>query len=240
MNAKTRRYGAVAMVLSGLGSLMLASVGVRASPERVDQLVQTALQLDPKPDHGAALYRKNCSTCHGAAGYGDAVGVIPALAGQRQAYLIKQLADFAELERDATQMHNVVARRELSEPQAWVDLAAYINKLPGTSSPQTGYGEFVSLGEASFRQWCASCHEADGRGDDDGFVPSLRNQHYSYLIREIRSLAGGHRFNVDPELVLFLDSLDTDEITGLADYISRMKGPVRDRAKLRPDGQVND
>lgn len=237
MNFQTRRYGAVALVLSGL---MLVSVGARASPERVDQLLQTALQLDPKPEHGAALYRKNCGTCHGAAGYGDAASVIPALAGQRQAYLIKQLADFAELERDAVQMHNVVARRELSEPQAWVDLAAYISKLPATSTPQTGYGEFVSLGEASYRQWCASCHEADGRGDDDGFVPSLRNQHYSYLVREIRSLAGGHRFNVDPQLVLFLDSLETDEITGLADYISRMKGPVRDRAKLRSDGQVSE
>lgn len=236
------RYGAFATIVSGLGGLglMLMSVGVQASPQRVDRLVQTALQLDPKPDQGAVLYRKNCSTCHGTAGYGDASNVIPALAGQRQAYLIKQLADFVELERDATRMHNVVARRELGEPQAWADLAAYISKLPGTATPQTGYGEFVSLGEASFGQWCASCHEADGRGDDDGFVPSLRNQHYSYLVLEIRSLAGGHRLYADPELVRFLDSLEADEITGLADYISRMKGPVRDRAKLRPDGQVRD
>lgn len=240
MNCKTRSLSALAIVLSGLCGLILASDRALASPERVDQLIQTALQLDPRPDHGAALYRKNCSTCHGTAGYGDAARVIPALAGQRQAYLIKQFADFTELERDATQMHNVAARLELSEPQAWVDLAAYINKMPGTSAPQSGHGEFVSLGEASFRQWCASCHEADGRGDDDGFVPSLRNQHYSYLVHEIRSLAGGHRFNVDPELVLFLDNLETDEVTGLADYISRMKGPVRDRARMRADGQVGN
>lgn len=240
MSCRTRRFDAVAIIASTVCGLMFASDGVQASPERVDQLVRTALQLEPRPDHGAAVYRKTCSTCHGIAGYGDATRVIPALAGQRQAYLIKQLADFAELERDAIHMHDVAARRELSEPQAWADLAAYLNKLPVTSVPQTGYGEFVSLGEASFRQWCASCHEADGRGDDDGFVPSLRNQHYSYLVHEIRSLAGGHRFNVDPELVRFLDNLETDEVTGLADYISRMKGPVRDRARMRDDGQVGD
>lgn len=240
MNFKTRRFGAVATVLCGWCGLMLAGSGAYASPERVDQLIQTALQLEPKADQGAALYRANCSACHGAAGYGNSSRVIPALAGQRQAYLIKQFADFTELERDATQMHNVVARRELSEPQAWLDLAAYINKLPVTTAPQTGNGEMVSLGEASFRQWCVSCHEADGRGDDDGFVPSLRNQHYSYLVREIRSLAGGHRFNVDPELVRFLDGLETDEITGLADCLSRLRGPVRDRARMRTDGQVGD
>ena len=240
MNFKARRFGTMVTVLAGLCALVTSSNSVQASPERVDQLIKTALDLDAKPGHGEVLYKANCSSCHGPAGFGNASQVIPALAGQRQAYLIKQLADFTELERDATQMHNVTARFELSEPQAWADLAAYINKLPVTLIPQTGDGEGVALGEASFRQWCASCHEADGRGDDDGFVPSLRNQHYSYLVRETRSLAAGHRLNVDPDLVRFLDSLAADEITALADYMSRLRGPVRDRAKMRDNGQVGD
>ncbi|MET0660467.1 MAG: hypothetical protein ABW110_20170 [Steroidobacteraceae bacterium] len=56
-----------------------------------------------------------------------------------------------------------------------------------------------------------SCHGDDARGDEDGFVPSLRNQHYTYLLGEIKELGGGHRSNVDPDLIRFLNSLDQEE-----------------------------
>jgi uncharacterized membrane protein len=46
----------------------------------------------------------------------------------------------------------------------------------------------------------------------------------------MRNLAAGHRFNVDDNLARFMRSLKTDEMQGLADYLSRMQGPVRDRA----------
>lgn len=60
-----------------------------------------------------------------------------------------------------------------------------------------------------------SCHEEDG--------------HYRYLMKEMRKLAAGHRFNVDEDLARFLSSLKADEMQGLADYLSRMQGPIRDR-----------
>ncbi|HEU4604587.1 MAG TPA: c-type cytochrome [Steroidobacteraceae bacterium] len=216
------------------------STAVHASPERVDQLVKTALDIDPNSKHGAALYAAQCKSCHGPLAYGDAAKLIPALAGQRRSYIIKELADFTELERAATQMHVVVARSEVSEPQDWADVAAYLNGLKPLASPQTGNGKYLSLGEASYQQWCTSCHEEDGRGDDDGFIPSLRNQHYAYLLQEMRGLAAMHRTNVDPDLSLFMDGLANDEMEGIADYISRMHGPVKDRAKLREDGTVGD
>ena len=211
-----------------------------ASPSRVDQLVRSALQLDPNASHGAALYLQNCARCHAQGAIGDARNVIPALAGQREAYLIKQLADFTELERESQEMHAVVSRSALNEPQAWADVAAYLSQLPAARFPETADGEGVELGEAIFQEQCASCHEEDGRGDDDGFVPSLRDQHYSYLVRQTRGLAASHRLNVDADLVRFIDSLDTDEITAVADYLSRLRGPVRDRAKLRDDGELRN
>ena len=215
-------------------------VATLASPERAEELMKTAMQLEGNARSGAALYRTQCANCHGSAAHGNAALLVPALAGQRRAYLIKQFADFSELDRAATQMHAVVARAEVREEQAWADLAAYLNSQIPLAAPQTGNGESVSLGEASYRQWCASCHEEDARGDDDGFVPSLRNQHYAYLLKEMRSLAGGHRANVEAELVLFLDSLKADEMSGLADYLSRLRGPVRDRARLMDDGSISN
>jgi cytochrome c553 len=216
------------------------ALAVHASPERVDELVKTALDIDPNLKHGAALYAAQCKGCHGASAFGDAVKLIPALAGQRRAYIIKQLADFTELERVATQMHTVVARAEVNEPQDWADVAAYLNGLKPDPIPQSGNGKYFSLGEASYRQWCTSCHEEDGRGDDEGFIPSLRNQHYAYLLHEMRSLAASHRTNVETDLILFMDGLSSDEMAGVADYISRMHGPIKDRAKLRQDGSVGD
>ncbi|HET9448652.1 MAG TPA: c-type cytochrome [Steroidobacteraceae bacterium] len=219
---------------------LLGAATVVAAPARVDQLVRRALQLDANASRGAALYLQNCARCHGQGAIGDARNVVPALAAQREAYLIKQLADFAELERESSEMHAVIARAAVNEPQAWADLAAYLARLPATEFPETADGEGVELGEAIFQEQCASCHEEDARGDDDGFVPSLRDQHYSYLVRQTRALAASHRLNVDPDLVRFIDSLDTDEMTAVADYLSRLRGPVRDRSKLRDDGKLRD
>jgi len=137
-------------------------------------------------------------------------------------------------------MHAVVGRSPLNEPQSMADVAAYLSHLPALGAPETADGAGVELGEAVFQEQCASCHEEDARGDDDGFVPSLRDQHYSYLVREMRALAASHRLNVDADLVRFIDSLDTEEMTAVADYLSRLREPVRDRAKLRDDGKVRD
>jgi cytochrome c553 len=228
------RTAQVAIAAAGL----LCGATTTASPVRVDRLVRTALQLDPNVSHGAALYLQNCARCHGQGAIGDSHNVIPALAGQREAYLIKELADFTELERDSQEMHAVVARASLNEPQAWADVAAYISRLPPTQFPETADGRGVELGEAIFQEQCASCHEEDARGDDDGFVPSLRDQHYSYLVRQLRAMAASHRLNMDQDLVRFIDSLDSEEMTAVADYLSRLRGPVRDRAKLRDDGEL--
>lgn len=227
-------------IIAVAAGALLSSASVFASPTRVDQLVRAALQLDPNIKRGGGLYDVHCARCHGQGAVGDARNVIPALAGQREAYLIKQLADFAELERDSEAMHAVVAKSALNEPQAWADLAGYLSQLPVVRLPETSDGQGVELGEAIFQEQCASCHEEDARGDDDGFIPSLRDQHYSYLVRQMRSLAASHRLNVDQDLVRFIDSLDTDEMTAVADYLSRLRGPVRDRAKLRDDGKLRN
>ncbi|HKQ12705.1 MAG TPA: c-type cytochrome [Steroidobacteraceae bacterium] len=228
------------VILVVAAAALLSSMGILASPARVDQLVRNALQLDPNIKRGKGLYEVHCARCHGAGAIGDARNVIPALAGQRAAYLVKQLADFTELERSGEEMHAVVSKAEINEPQEWSDLAGYVSQLPFARFPETSDGTGVELGEAIFQEQCASCHEEDARGDDDGFIPSLRNQHYSYLVRQMRSLAAAHRLNVDADLVRFIDSLDTEEMTAVADYLSRLRGPVRDRTKLLDDGTLRE
>lgn len=239
MRHKDSKWAGVLALMLGSVMGVLPSI-VTAASDRADELTFDALELDANVERGATLYRAQCATCHGPDALGNAQRDIPVLASQRRAYIVKQLADFVEGDRVATEMHKVLSRQAVAEPQAWADLALYLNGLPPPKGSQIGDGKYLSLGEATYAQFCGSCHEGDGRGDDDGFVPSIRNQHYQYLLKEMRGLAAGHRFNVETDLSRFMNSLETDEMQGLADYVSRMQGPVRDRARLNDDGTVSD
>lgn len=229
------------LLMFGLSAVALSTPSwLHAAADTAEDLTFTALELDANAGRGARLYRAQCASCHGADSSGDAERVIPALAAQRRPYIVKQLADFIEQDRIAIEMHKVVSRPAVSDPQSWADLSLYLNNLPPPTNAQIGNGRYLSLGEASYEQFCRSCHEEDGRGDDEGFVPSVRNQHYQYLLKEMRNLAAGHRFNVESDLRRFMESLSSDEMQGLADYMSRMQGPVRDRSRLNDDGTVNN
>lgn len=211
-----------------------------ASKERSDALVQSTLQLDADVRHGAKVFAEHCARCHGGAALGDAAKAVPALAGQRKSYLVKELADFLERERAGATMHGVVSQQAIAEPQVWADVANFLSNLAPLATPSPGDGKQLRLGEAIFQEQCASCHEDDARGDDDGFVPSLRSQHYSYLVQQVRSISSWHRANVESDLVLYLDSLAADETLAVADYLARLRTPVRDRAVLQPDGTIKD
>jgi cytochrome c553 len=208
--------------------------------EQVDRQTRAALSMDAHPDRGAKAFAHHCSGCHGARAGGDAARNIPMLAGQRYAYLIRQLANFAGGERDSSTMHGVVAQAQLRQPQAWVDIASYLNAIAVIGAADTGSGGGTGLGHGIFHEQCASCHGADAGGDADGFVPSLRHQHFGYLKIQMKKLAAGYRHNADPDLVLFLRSFDDRDIDATADYLSRLKGPAQDRKRMRDDGVVVD
>jgi cytochrome c553 len=90
------------VITFALAQLPLGGAG--ASPLSVDEKVRNALQLDQNAKQGAELFARNCAGCHGQQALGSAAKVIPSLAGQRRAYLIKQLADFSEDERHSPEM----------------------------------------------------------------------------------------------------------------------------------------
>ena len=217
------RWGA----LAALALAQMSPGGLRpaTAQDSADRATRSALALTAHRARGAAEFGRLCSRCHGARGQGDAVRVIPELAGQRVSYLVRQLANFHAGERESVRMHLVVSQAELRSPQDWADIAAYLSAAEPPPATQTGSGADVALGRGIFHEQCASCHRSDARGDDDGFVPSLRNQHYSYLVKQMRRLAVGERHNVDENLVRFLRSFDARDVAAVADYLSRLHGP---------------
>jgi cytochrome c553 len=233
--------GPWSQVLIAIAALLaLGSVDARASEETVDRATQTALALDAHPDRGASQFGHYCAHCHGSQAQGNAGRAIPALAAQRFTYLVRQLANFSGGERESDSMHRVVSQKELQGPQSWVDIAAYLNRAPLSNREQTGNGSQVALGRGIFQEQCATCHRGDAHGDADGFVPSLRNQHYAYLVVQLHKLGEGYRHNVDENLVRFLGSFDDQDMRATADYLSRLRGPGAVHKIMRNDGVVVD
>src|SRR5688500_6812064 len=85
-----------------LSVAMIATTSVAsAAAERMDQLTLDALDLDANARRGATLYSEECAGCHGREAQGAAQHDIPALASQRRAYIVRQLAAFSERDRIA-------------------------------------------------------------------------------------------------------------------------------------------
>ncbi len=218
--ARRRRWRALCPAAAALFLCLPLSV---TAAERAKELLANALALTANANAGGQAYAKNCAGCHGDKAWGVGESSIPALAGQRERYLLTQLIDFAELNRDAVEMHRANASLGVAPEQQWRNIAAYLARLPINPRPQRGDGKGLDNGSGIYRDSCASCHREDGLGDDSVGAPVLAGQHYSYLLMQIRGMASGHRFtNVDFDLALMLDNMSAADMAGVADYISRL------------------
>jgi cytochrome c553 len=202
--------------------LALATYTAAAQTERATEIIERALALRGDVANGKSLYDGLCASCHGAQAYGAGATVIPSLAGQLPVYVIKQLVDFAEGDRTAPEMHRIVALKRLTSPQAIRDLATYLHGLPPNPRPEVGDGKDLAAGKRYYNGLCAYCHGASAEGNEKHATPALQRQHYSYLLMQSRRLAVGHRYSVPVEVIQVLEKLPFDQLTAIADYISRL------------------
>jgi cytochrome c553 len=149
--------------------------------------------------HGVAP----CMACHGGDGGGQGAAGFPRVAGLPQAYLRKQLDDFASGARVNATMQPVASGLSDAERDA---LAAYYSKLPvpaftPSSAPA---GDVAQIGQrlATRGNWgaslpgCEQCHGPDGVGVGDHFPP-LSGQSAVYLSNQLHAWQQGSRHN-DP------------------------------------------
>lgn len=213
------RVGITLLALLGLQSSVLAA----ESAARFEQQARSALRLRADALHGMALYRKSCASCHGAEAHGDVIRLIPALAGQRRAYLVKHLAELNDAERAAMHMHPALDVSELREPQAWIDVAEYLRISEPLAVPVSRNDQLAARGERNYSRRCAQCHGKDATGNDARFVPGLRYQQHPYLLKQLQMLSAQHRLSVGPEVLRVMDSLSAEAVAGIADHVSRIK-----------------
>ena len=176
----------------------------------------------PDPQHGEVLYLRHCVPCHGGRAWGDGPREIPALAGQREAYLIEQLTRFASDERTGSEMHGpamhdtLTAAADVDRPAAIRDLAAYLARAPAAPQAEQGQGRSLALGKSAYLGTCVICHGDDGAGANDGSAPRIGGQHFRYVLSRLREFGSTHRGRVEAV------ALSAAEQQALADYISRL------------------
>ncbi len=183
--------------------------------------LQTALAARPDAGRGESLYG-TCTACHGPDGGGVADGTIPAIAGQPQRVIVKQLADFRRNQRLDIRMEHFADRRHLEGAQDLSDVAAYVAGLQRRTATGIGDGQAVDAGARAWFGACGSCHGATGKADAQRLLPRLAGQHAGYLERQIFDTAAGRRPNMNHTHRRLFKGLSQEQVTGMADYLSRL------------------
>lgn len=218
------RIAHVSLILIG-AALGSASPPSQAASPRAFDLLRSTMAALPDSQHGKALYLKHCVSCHGPTGSANRSATAPALAGQREYYLIEQLIQFLALDRNMPAMHRVLADPDLNGPQALRDLAAYLSHS-GRDAHARGTDGNLAAGKSIYEHQCVTCHGSNGEGNDDALIPAIGGQRYEYVLRQLASFAAGHRGNVEPHVSDFAASLSPDDMGAVADYVSRLGAPA--------------
>jgi cytochrome c553 len=204
-----------------LPALLLISINLSASESEIEK----ALSLKPDIENGKKAYEL-CATCHLENGWGKPDGSFPVIAGQHRKVLIKQLADIRTRNRENPTMYPFTDPETIGGVQAIADVTEYISTLPPNPQPGIGEGENQELAEELYKHNCLMCHGKDGQGNGDAFFPRLQGQHHAYLVRQMLWIRDGFRKNGNALMVEKLKPMSDEQISLLADYISRMPSPA--------------
>ena len=174
-----------------------------------DGRIPTEQDKLPKGVPAAPAVAAQCMACHGPGGqsqYDD----WPALAGQKQSYLLQQLQDFKSGARKDPMMAPVVVNLSESDMKK---LAEHFSKQPPLQPRQPLAANVAAPAAAAA---CMACH-------DNAALPSepfLHGQKTAYLTEQIKAFRDGKRKNAVMEAMT--KPLSDADITAIAEHFSRL------------------
>lgn len=170
-----------------------------------------------------------CGGCHGLDGAGNHIK-FPRLAGQKPAYIIKQLNDFREGRRlndggQMQQMASELTEKDIGRVADW--FAKQMPAWPGlTIEPPSDLARARQLAtvDGGGIPACLSCHSASAPAlSGSGIVaPRLAGQRDFYIVKQLTEFRAGDRDN-DPESIMrtIAKSLTDADINALAAFLSQ-------------------
>ncbi|WP_295006636.1 c-type cytochrome [uncultured Dechloromonas sp.] len=161
-----------------------------------------------------------CFLCHGATGDSSSP-LYPKLAGQNEAYLLKQLRNFKSGERDSNDMRKVVS--DMSDDDMRAAAHFFSNQQP--SRGKSAYGEMRAVGERLYRQGnpdnglvpCRDCHGENGAGSDK--LPRIAGQHTLYIETQLSLFEERKRTNDNAQMQDIAKRLSVDEARAVAEFL---------------------
>ncbi len=180
-------------ILFGVGGSPAARAQPAATQPNSDDDLRPIYANAMDVDEGKHLAQTTCSTCHGADGVSTTAGV-PSLAGQRPAYVYRELRAYVSGARDNKLMNDAI---KFLSNDALIDVAAYYASLdpaqPVVASDAKAGVDPVQAGKAA-AAGCSGCHGESGISKTPG-TPSLVGQDPKYLVSAISAYRGGQRKN---------------------------------------------
>lgn len=173
----------------------------------------------------------SCASCHGAAGEG--AGQTPRLAGLPEAYIAKQLRDFASGARGNESMQYVASRLTAADIDV---LSVYYAAQSSPAMPAMDLGADSRRGEElnRFGDWkrdipaCATCHGQHGEGVGSKFPP-LAGQQAEYLLSQLAAWKGGQRLNSPQSLMDDIASRMThQDMRAAAQFFGSLQPPAKE------------
>ena len=138
-----------------------------------------------------------CIACHGENGGGNTALGAPAIAGQQEHYLQRQLENFRNGVRGATDGDSYGAQMvpfatRLADESAVAAVAAYAASLEPVRATAVETGD-ARRGANLYNGNCGACHGGNGEGNEALNSPRLTGLDAAYLKRQYESFASGLR-----------------------------------------------
>ncbi|MCC2616552.1 c-type cytochrome [Aestuariibacter halophilus] len=154
-----------------------------------------AWRAQATPDSGTTTYTQ-CAACHGDRAQGNDTLQAPALAGQYDWYLDKQLNDFRRGARGShpedTQGAIMAASVSGLAPDDQTELVAWLASLAPVSTARVEEGSFMN-GERYYQGKCGACHGAQGEGNPTFHAPRLQGLSVAYVMTQMDKFRNGIR-----------------------------------------------
>jgi len=163
-----------------------------------------------------------CAACHGGDG-NSANPQWPKLAGQPEAYIVKQLQDFKSGARKDPLMSSQVAALSQADMR---DIGAFFE----SQKPQAGAAAGAALAKQGERLYrggnakfgvsaCMSCHGPSGHGIPPRF-PRVSGQHAAYTTKQMLDFKAGTRTNDGDIMTRIAFRMSEAEIRAVSEYMA--------------------
>jgi len=155
-----------------------------------------SIQAAGDPAKGQTLYA-TCTSCHGANGEGNQALNAPAIAGQQEWYLTRQLKNYQDGIRGTHSKDVYGMQMRPMSMVVWgekktADVVAYITSLPDPANAVVTLGGDPTVGQANYMV-CASCHGVNGEGNQALNAPRIAGQFDWYTHRQLMNWKNGVR-----------------------------------------------